>query len=72
VVAFASFAIGGLFTAESLRLSAMFLPAVAAGLAGGIVLAKRLPEGRFKKVALLLLIAAGISSLISGIIGVAG
>lgn len=72
VVTFVPFLIGELFTAESLRLSAMFLPAVASGLVGGIVMAKKLPEGRFKKVALLLLIAAGISSLISGIIGLVG
>ncbi len=72
LVTFVTFYLGGLFTVDSLKLSAMFLPAVAAGLGGGILLARRLPEGGFKKVALLLLIVAGISSLISGIIGLAG
>jgi hypothetical protein len=72
VVTFVPFLVGGLFTAESLNLSALFLPAVAAGLAGGVFLAKRLPEGSFKKVALLLLVAAGVSSLASGIIGLVG
>jgi uncharacterized membrane protein YfcA len=72
LVTFVTFYLAGLFTVDSMKLSALFLPAVLVGLGGGILLARRMTEGRFKKVALLLLIAAGLSSLISGIIGLAG
>lgn len=59
--------IGGLFTGETLLLGAQLLPATLAGVTGGILLNRWVREALFRRIALGLILTAGIIAVVSGI-----
>ena len=64
-----SFFIGGLFTGETVLLSAQLLPATLAGVGIGIVINRWVQEALFRRIALVLMVIAGIVAAVSGIAG---
>jgi len=61
------FAIGGLMTQEVITYTILFMPAVIIGALTGIVVAHKVGEGLFKKIALVLVILAGLLAIASGL-----
>lgn len=61
------FIINGLLTRESLLYSAYFFPALTIGAILGNMLAHRIPENRFRQIALIVVLLSGILSLFSGL-----
>ncbi len=66
IAALVSYAVGGLLTTTVLWKSLWLSPAMAVGSLAGVLLAKRLPEATFRRVALVLVIAGGVTSVVSG------
>lgn len=69
IITIGIFAAGGIMTPSSALPAIYLLPGLLLGLALGIFASGRIPEARFRRIALLLVAAAGISSLVSGIMG---
>ncbi|TET58673.1 hypothetical protein E3J48_08660 [Candidatus Aerophobetes bacterium] len=61
------FAIGGLMTQEVITYTILFMPAVIIGALTGIVAAHKVGEELFKKIALVLVIFAGLLAIASGL-----
>jgi len=59
--------VGGLLTREVLTYSAGFIPAVAIGGVCGILLARRINEAVFRRIALAIVAFGGVSSALSGL-----
>ena len=70
VVAVASFWLNGALTDEVLTLTAVTLPATALGVAIGIRMHSRVPLETFHRVSLLLVILAGATALLAGLLTV--
>jgi len=58
----------GLFTGETLLLSAQLLPATLIGVIGGIVINRWVKEALFRRIALGLILTAGLIAVVSGIL----
>lgn len=69
IVTVPSFVIGGLFPGETVLFSAQLLPATLAGVAGGIVLNRWVRDALFRRIALGLILMAGILATSAGIAG---
>jgi uncharacterized membrane protein YfcA len=67
IITLPSFIIGGLYPGETVLLSAQLLPATLAGVIGGIVINRWVSEMLFRRVALVLILIAGIMAVLSGI-----
>ena len=67
IVTLPSFIIGGLYPGETVLLSAQLLPATLVGVIGGIVINRWVSEMLFRRVALVLILIAGIMAVLSGI-----
>jgi len=72
VVTFLVFSVSGILTPEILLLSTLLLPPLAVGILAGERVSSMVGEGAFRKVALLLVLAAGLISLASGLFAIAG
>lgn len=59
-----SFAIGGTFTIETLKLYAFALPVLVAGIWSGFALYGKLDDAAFRKVILVLLLASGVALIV--------
>lgn len=62
----------GLVTIDSLKLSAMTLPPLLAGVWGGIFIAERISERIFKKIVLVVITITGVVSAVTGVMGILG
>jgi len=67
LVAISSFTAGGLITTEVIRYTILFLPAMIFGVAIGIKLVHRVEEKLFQNIVLIVVIIAGVLSVISGL-----
>lgn len=67
IVTVLAFILGGLVNMEVLNYSAMFLPSAVAGTLLGIKTSSRVKDNSFKKFVLLVLIIAGVFSILSGL-----
>ena len=56
----------GLITTDTLKMAGLSIIPLLAGVWGGIFLAERISEGLFRKVVLLVILASGMASGISG------
>ncbi|HHD15095.1 MAG TPA: hypothetical protein ENK47_00130 [Euryarchaeota archaeon] len=72
VVTFLVFSVSGILTPEILLLSTLLLLPLAVGILAGERVSSMVGEGAFRKVALLLVLAAGLISLASGLFAIAG
>jgi len=72
VVTFLVFSVSGILTPEILLLSTLLLLPLAVGILAGERVSSMVREGAFRKVALLLVLAAGLISLASGLFAIAG
>jgi len=72
VVTFLVFSVSGILTPEILLLSTLLLLPLAVGILAGERVSSMVGEGAFRKVALLLDLAAGLISLASGLFAIAG
>ncbi len=69
IVALSSFIIAGLLPGETVLFSAQLLPATLAGAIGGIVVNRWVREKLFRRIALVLILFAGIMAVATGISG---
>ena len=67
IVTIPIYIIGGLFTSETLLLSAQLLPATLAGVTTGIVINRWVQEALFRRIALGLILIAGSIAMVSGV-----
>ncbi|MCK4248121.1 MAG: sulfite exporter TauE/SafE family protein, partial [Methanomicrobia archaeon] len=67
LVAISSFIVGGLIITEVIRYTILFLPAMIFGVAIGIKLVHRVEEKLFQNIVLIVVIVAGVLSVISGL-----
>jgi len=67
IVAIAAYMIGGIITTEVINYALWFLPATILGTMIGIKLAPKLSEQLFRNIALIIVIIAGLLSILSGI-----
>ena len=63
-----SLAIAGVYTVETIRLYALALPALVAGILSGIWLYGKLDDAAFRRVILILLLASGISLVVPAVL----
>jgi hypothetical protein len=68
IVAIPIYIYSGLFTDETLLLSAQLLPATFVGVIGGIVINRWMKEALFRRIALGLILTAGLIAMVSGIV----
>jgi len=68
IVAIPIYIYSGLFTDETLLLSAQLLPATFVGVIGGIVINRWMKEALFRLIALGLILTAGLIAMVSGIV----
>jgi uncharacterized membrane protein YfcA len=69
LLALPSFLIGGVLTAEALTLAAQLLPASLAGVFTGIWLSHRVSLALFRRLALFVVVIAGVGAAASGVVG---
>jgi uncharacterized membrane protein YfcA len=69
IVTLSSFIIAGLLPGETVLFSAQLLPATLAGVIGGIVVNRWVQERLFRRIALVLILLAGIMAAATGISG---
>ncbi|MCK4637393.1 MAG: sulfite exporter TauE/SafE family protein [Methanomicrobia archaeon] len=67
LVAISSFIVGGLIITEVIRYTILFLPAMIFGVVIGIKLVHRVEEKLFQNIVLIVVIVAGVLSVISGL-----
>jgi hypothetical protein len=60
-------AASGLFTSEVLKYALLFIPTLAGGMVLGSFLSRKVPEGLFHRVVLVIVLCAGLLSAISGL-----
>ncbi len=68
IVTIPIYIISGLFTGETLLLSAQLLPATLVGVTSGIVINRWVKEALFRRIALGLILVAGVIAVASGIV----
>ncbi len=62
-----AYAVGGLFTREVLGYAALFSPALALGVLGGMWLARRVEEQLFRRVTLVVVLGTGLLAVATGL-----
>ncbi len=67
ISAFISFFVTGLITSEVLKLTLYFFPAMLIGVFSGIFLSRHINESLFRRIALIIVAAGGLSSALSGL-----
>jgi uncharacterized membrane protein YfcA len=68
IVTIPIYVISGLFTGETLLLSAQLLPATLVGVTSGIVINRWVKEALFRRIALGLILVSGVIAVASGIV----
>jgi len=67
LIAFPSYFLSGLITMEVIKYTILFLPAMILGAIIGIKLVHKIEEKLFRKIALIIVIIAGVLSVVSGL-----
>ena len=68
LLALPSFLVGGVLTADALTLAAQLLPASLAGVFVGIWLSHRVSVALFRRLALFVVVIAGVGAAVSGVV----